>query len=61
MQIKINSELTAIRNAKITSKQVLMWAKLEEVQRTHAVERNQPEKEIFQTSPYKYHRSTHLP
>ena len=47
MQTKVNSELTAIRNAsKITNKQVPIWEKLEEAQRTHTVERNQPEKQI---------------
>ena len=47
MQTKVNSKLTAIRNAsKITNKQVLMWAKLDEALRTHTVERNQPEKQI---------------
>ena len=55
MQIKINSELTAIRKAsKITSKQVLKWAKLEEAWMIHTVERNQPEKQISQTSQCRY-------
>ena len=60
MQTKINSVLQAIRHAsKITSEQVLMWAELEEVQRTHRVKRNQPEKQICQTSPCRYCRSSH--
>ena len=40
MQTKINREFTSIQNAsKITSKQVLLWAKLEKVQRTWTIER----------------------
>ena len=38
-----------------------MWAKLEEAWRTHTVERNQPEKQICQTSPCKYCGSSHPP
>ena len=60
MQIKITSELTAIRNArKIASKQVLVWAKLEEAWRTHTVETNQPEKQISQTGLCRCCRSSH--
>ena len=62
MQTKINIELTAITNArKITSKQVLMWARLEEAQRTYTVERNEPEKQICQTSPCRYCKSSQPP
>ena len=60
MQININGELTAIRNAsKITSRQVLMWAKEEEACRTHTVETHQPEKQINQTGPCRYCGSSH--
>ena len=38
-----------------------MWAKLEEVWRTHAVGRNQPQKQICQTNPYRYCGSSHPP
>ena len=60
--MQINRELMAIRNAsKITSKQVLVWAKQEEAQRTHAVETNLPEKQISHISPCRYCGSSHPP
>ena len=36
-----------------------MWEKQEEAQRTHTIERNQPEKQICQTSPCRYCGSSH--
>ena len=62
MHIKINGEFTAIWNAsKIISKQVLMWAKQEEVQRAHTIETNEPEKQLSQTSPCRYCGPSHPP
>ena len=60
MQRKINIEVKVISKAdKITSEQVLLWAKQEESIMTQMLETGQTNGEMIKASTSRYHRSIH--